>query len=547
MKLDQNQRSEGTPAWAIAAFQQFSAVSLWQYPDRSLLEAALAQRLGLSPEKVLATNGSDEAIDLFFRCHEGSVILPLPTFSVYRHLAERSPLAVILIEGREDFRLDCGAIDHYLAVTPGAALILVRPNNPTGEVLPRQQLMSWLEVLKAQKGVMFLDEAYVDYSGDDFADLLRCEAGAPLLVLRTFSKAYGLAGLRIGWIAGQPRVLDEMRRRTLPYNVNGVGLTLALAALTPEGDRDLNQYACTIRSNREKLLESLQAAGVKVFPGQGNFLFFPMPSERAAGLCRMLAVAGFLARTFSQLPEQEGFRLTIPADCDCLTPFLMSLLAPQLLCLDVDGTLIATKESFDATVRAVFFEFCQQELSQEALEQARLRGGLNDDWELTRVLVAECLGTSQAPDGPTVRSVCEARYWGNETLSGFASREQPLIDEPMLNAWADRFDLALVTGRNRREAAAAVAMLSMEGRCLVVTSEDVKRTKPDPEGILQAMTHFRKGRVWMVGDNVDDVRAAREAGAIAIGVGRGAHREALMAAGAHEVIEQIDELRRILP
>jgi histidinol-phosphate aminotransferase len=308
--LDANENPHGSTAGAAVAG------GLNRYPDplQRELKARLAEALGVRPENLFLGNGSDEAIDLLVRafCEPGRdrVLITPPTYGMYRVAAELNAVDVAAVPLTEDFRLDADAA--VAALTPATPLVfLCSPNNPTGNALERAAVE---RVLERAPGLVVVDEAYGDFApGRSFLPLL--ERFDNLAVLRTFSKAWGLAALRLGVLVAHPDVAAALARIKPPYNVGAVPQRLALEALTREAAKDA--MVEKILAARARLAAALQTTpGVlHVFPSDANFLLVKVADADA--LYRELLARGVVVRNRSREPGCAGcLRVTVGTEAE---------------------------------------------------------------------------------------------------------------------------------------------------------------------------------------------------------------------------------------
>ena len=265
-------------------------------PQPSDLLARLAGLYAVSPAQALITRGSDEGIDLLLRtfCRAGqdSILITPPTYGMYvvaAGIQGAKTVRVPLIR-EKNFALDADAV--LRAVTPDVKLVfLCSPNNPTGGLLDRAAVLSVVRVL-AGRAVVVADEAYVDFSGQPSL-AAEIPANPNLVVLRTLSKAYGLAGARVGTTIADPAVIAVLQKVIAPYPVPAPVLTAALAVLTPEGIAAAQASVRQLVAERERLLAALpRLASVKrVWPSDANYLLVEvadaaraMAAGRAAGV-----------------------------------------------------------------------------------------------------------------------------------------------------------------------------------------------------------------------------------------------------------------------
>ncbi|CAM2009474.1 aminotransferase class I/II-fold pyridoxal phosphate-dependent enzyme [Acanthopleuribacter pedis] len=545
-KLDQNERSEALPHWLEKAINQIPAQAVWRYPDRRELEAALAEKFGLEDGMVLVGNGGDEVIQyLIADLPAGTpLIAPLPTFGFYREQAAIWPVKPVFLPAKDDLTFDLEACRSAIRENPNGVFILIRPNNPTGEMVSREEALELLALCREHNTLVLLDEAYAEFADDDLLDQL--QANPHLVILRTFSKAYGLAGLRLGYFLASAELLNRLRKRVMPYNVSGVTLHLGLAALQPNAEGEVRTYCERVIENRRYFEKLLAEWGIRSLPSQANFITMQLGDARAAFVGKVMAAQGFAVRTFNRAPITGCVRFSIPADTCAFKDALMLALKPDLLCLDVDGTLIDVVESFDTAVTTTVEHYTGQTPDRDEILALRAAGGYNDDFQLAAELVRR---RGVAVDLEALKDVFRGIYFGDETRAGANQSESLLINDDLWARWKQRaldgsWSLALVTGRDRKEMAHGLTLLDYPEDQPVYTIDDVAVGKPDPEGIRAAAERTGRRRIWMVGDNLDDIRAAHAAGAVAIGVGE--NREALEAAGCAVFLDDINQLETLL-
>ncbi len=299
-KLDFNESPADVPAAAkAAALAALSARRFARYPDFGAprLRDALAASAGLAPEQVVPSNGSGEAIlaavSVFAGCG-GTLLLAPPVFSLYFQMAAivGAKVATVPLVG-DDFRLDEEAFLEAAANGERTVPLLCSPNNPTGGVLSRD----FVRRLCAVAGVVLLDQAYVDFAeGED--DLLPLLPELPnLVIFRTLSKAWSIAGLRVGYAAARADVAAEIGKAILPFSVDVGAEEVALAAL--DGSDDVRARCRAIAVERERVAAALRALGARVAPSRANFLFFVPADGAAARLFRDLRARGVLVRDLS--------------------------------------------------------------------------------------------------------------------------------------------------------------------------------------------------------------------------------------------------------
>ena len=311
LRLDFNENTLAPSPRVLARLRELTAEGLTVYPEREPVERVVAGYLGLQPNQLILTNGVDEAIHLVacaFLDEGDEALICTPTFFMYD--VSISLMTTELIKVQTDDSLAFPFERFLAAITPKTKLIIVAsPNNPTGSVVSREHLLAIAGA--APHAVLMVDEAYFHFFGDTvLADI----ATVPnLLVARTFSKAYGLASLRVGMLAADPRLIGYLRKVSSPYNVNGIALAVLPEALA---DQDyLNWYTVQVHQGRERVMEALRELKVRTWPSAANFVLMDI-GPRHKELCAAMRAHGVLLRDRSSDPGCEGYvRLTLgPAE-----------------------------------------------------------------------------------------------------------------------------------------------------------------------------------------------------------------------------------------
>jgi histidinol-phosphate aminotransferase len=286
LRLDFNENTLACSPAVLAAIQNLSAADLTRYPERAPIEAVAAQHLGLRREQVILTNGVDEAIHILcqaFLDRDDELLLPVPTYTMYEIYASATDATTRRVQADADFRFPFEAL--LAAITPRTKLIAIaNPNSPTGSVCTREQIRAIAEA--APQAVVLVDEAYFHFYGHTVMDLIGKLPN--LIVARTFSKAYGLASLRLGLLAGPESLLHWTRRVLSPYSVNTAALAALKAALTnPDAQSYLDWYVGEVKQSRTEFLAALNEIGLAYWPTEANFVLVnigPAHKEFAAAM-----------------------------------------------------------------------------------------------------------------------------------------------------------------------------------------------------------------------------------------------------------------------
>jgi histidinol-phosphate aminotransferase len=307
LRLDFNENTVACSPAVLAAIQNLSAAELTRYPERGPVEALAANHLGLSPEQVVLTNGVDEAIHILcqaFLDRGDELLLPIPTYTMYEIYASATDAGVVHVQAGRDFAFPFEAL--LSAITPRTKLIAIaNPNSPTGSIATREQILAIADA--APQAVVLVDEAYFHFYGQTVMDLIGKLPN--LIVARTFSKAYGLASLRLGLLAGPESLLHWTRRVLSPYSVNTAALTALKAAL--EDRNYLDWYASEVKQSRAEFLATLDEIGLAYWPTEANFVLVNIGAAHKQFAAAMRE-QGILVRDRSADPGCDGLvRITI--------------------------------------------------------------------------------------------------------------------------------------------------------------------------------------------------------------------------------------------
>jgi len=301
--LDANENSLGS---ASDLRLGTSTLELNRYPDplQVELKKVIGDLYGIESEQLFLGNGSDEAIDLLIRgtCAPGKdkILISSPTYGIYKVLADLSGVPVVDVPLRADYSLDVPAIRSAEA----KLVFICSPNNPTGNEFSREDIRS---ILSDQSKLVILDEAYADFAGgEDSLPLL--QEFKNLVILRTFSKSWGMAGLRLGACLARPEIIKTLNSIKLPYNISAPNQALALQAI--DGNRAFQSETIkVVSSEREKLVEEWSRLdGIsEILPSVTNFLLVRFADQiRASEVYTKLIELGFVVRDRSNLPLCEN-------------------------------------------------------------------------------------------------------------------------------------------------------------------------------------------------------------------------------------------------
>jgi len=309
--LAANENVLGPSLLAIEAAKAAAAeVNLYPNGACSAVKAALTTHLGVTPERVVVGNGSNELIELLIRTFVlpgETVVTAWPSFVVYRLVAQahgRDAVVAPLRRDRYDLAALAALVDHRTKL-----VFIANPNNPTGTYVTKREIEAFLDRLP-KNVIVVLDEAYTEYTdAEDFPNGLVDFPGRPrLVVLRTFSKIYGLAGLRVGYGVMDPELVDYMERVRQPYNVNSMAQAAAAAALADT--EHVAKSRAMVRAGMSQLADGLSAIGLEHVPSQANFMVVKLPCD-GEPVQAALRQRGILVRAMAGYGMPHSVRITV--------------------------------------------------------------------------------------------------------------------------------------------------------------------------------------------------------------------------------------------
>ena len=324
IKLNTNENPYPPSPKVVQALQQLSPEAVRKYSDplSMAFREACARRYELDgPDWVIAGNGMDEVLALTVRtlCDPGdSIVAPYPTYTLYDTLARLHGAAFETIDLDDQFGLP-----EAMCSAQGRLLFLARPNAPTGVLYPREQVE---RLCRAFKGIVFIDEAYVDFADNHCMDLPKRFDN--VIVGRTFSKAYSLAGMRVGIGVAQPDIIREFLKTKDSYNMNAASQAAGLAAI--EDHAAMRRNAEAIRATRARLASSLNELGFQALESQANFvLAFRAGEPSARSIFEALRARGIFVRYFDARRLDTALRISVgtETETDALLEALQEILS----------------------------------------------------------------------------------------------------------------------------------------------------------------------------------------------------------------------------
>jgi histidinol-phosphate aminotransferase len=517
-----------------------------KYPNAGGLESEIADSFGIQSSRVVLTNGGDDAIDRVCRVviEPGrAALLHIPTFVMIARavqLAGGDAKSIQWLEG--EFPVD----DFVSLIDETVSLVsLVTPNNPTGCVIELESILRVIKKAEMVGALVMIDLAYIEFADIDITQSLLSFDN--VVLIRTFSKAYSLAGLRVGYAIGSEETSTWLRSVGSPFPVSSLSLDIASEMFN---QRNLvNKSVERIKANRTLLQQSIEKLGGKCMSSQGNFLLCKFSDTVFVN--RALNSLGIGVRSYRSGQVLEDYlRITIPGDSDelnRLTRALESSIKPEAILFDLDGVIADVSKSYHDSIIATAEHF-GVEVDSSAIASIKQRGDANNDWVVTQRLM------NQAGVDINLEQVTERFqlfYLGKSNDPGFRERESNLAEPGMFSRLKEKFKLGIVTGRPRHEAMWFLDRFEIRDDFESIVCMEDAPLKPAPDPVIKAMSQLNVERAWMVGDTPDDMVSARGAGVIAVGcIAPGHNTEsnklALVSSGASTILESVNQIEEKL-
>ncbi len=540
LRLDFNENTAGLPDKALDVLRNFSTEELSAYPEYSGLRKEIAKYCSVGEENVFVGNGSSKVIKLAIDCfveQDSEVLIPEPSFSMFSQFARAGKGKVVEVLYNEDFSFPLETVLEAMNEKTGL-VIIASPNNPLGTSISRNELEKVLS--KAGETAVLLDEAYIEFSGKrGFAGLVN--EFDNLVVARTFSKAFSLAGLRIGYAIASEKIVQSFSKAASPYSVNFLAAKAAEYCL--RNQCYMKSCVREVEKSKNFLSAELEKRGIGVFAGDANFVLANF-GKRTKFVCGKLEEKEILVRDRSGYPMLDGYvRITLGSrkQMKTLLKELDRILEKPVLVFDMDGVLVDVSESCRKAIQKTSEFFTGKKISLDEIQRIKTEKQLNNDWDVTEEVIRQA--GKKVEKKRIVRKFQEF-YLGND-FNGLIAKETSLIGKSALECLGRKFSLAVFTGRPREEAEFALKRFGFDSFFQeLVAMDDVKKQKPYAEGLKKIKQSFCTSRLIYFGDSPADMKCAENAGVKGIGVLPPQDKSsemnlALLKAGAEKVFESI--------
>lgn len=333
VRLNTNEAPEAPPEGFLEALHEaLDSVAWHRYPDRSAseLRERLAQRYNREPGEVFVANGSNEVLQTLLLTYGGvgrTTAVFEPTFAMHSHISKTVGSDVVEGIRANDHSLDLDEVARVVNEHKPDVVFLTSPNNPSGVVDPPGTVEAVLEIMSDTDGLLVVDEAYGQFAEHSAVDLI--DDDRPLVVTRTFSKTWAMAGARLGYALGPTWLIDELNKTVLPYHLDSFKQAAGIAAL--EFGDEMDARVERIKAERERMIQRLEELPVTVWPSGANFFLFSADEMSGQDLWQELVDRSVLVRNCSNWPRiGECLRVTVgtPEENDSFLDAAGEILAP---------------------------------------------------------------------------------------------------------------------------------------------------------------------------------------------------------------------------
>ena len=546
LRLDFNENTIGCSPKVIETLKKIKQGNLSVYPEYNGLRKALASYCNVDVEQIIPTNATDEAIktiiEAYIEKNRDEIVIPMPTFAMFKFYAQLNEAVIMEVLYNKDLSFPTDRV--LSAINKNTKIVvLVNPNSPTGTSINDNDVIKIIEKARRNDAVVMVDEAYCQFYGKTSIPLIKKYDN--LIVTQTFSKAFGLAGLRLGYIISSKNNIKNIQKVLSPYSVNGVAVACAFAALKDQ--KYVKNYVKEVNESKKIFYNALDSLKIKYFRSDANFVLLSL-GKNAGNFCKKLKEEGILVRDRSMDKLLDGcVRVTLGTKKQ--TAKLIGAMnkvvkeAKPLLIFDIDGVLVDVSGSYRVAIKQTAEYFTGKEITLEEIQALKNRGGYNNDWDATEELIKE-----KGKNIGKQRIIIKFQQYYKKLMDN----EPLLISKNLLKNLSRKYVLAVFTGRNKKEADYVLRVNGIKKYfSKTIAMEDVSRRKPDPEGLLKIANGCKTKDAYYFGDMIDDMQAAKAAGMIAIGVlppqDKSRNMKELLAKnGAQSVIGNINQINEVL-
>ena len=517
LKLDSNENIYGISPIVTNAIKSmdFSDVSL--YPAYGKTIDKLSEKYNVKYENILLTNGCDEAINVIINAYldkEDEILSYNPTFVMPQKYAEILGAKVNLIDYDEKFIFKTNKIEKNIS-DKTKIIYISTPNNPTGELVKA----SVVEVLvKKYPEILFLvDCTYINFSYNsmfmDYVDLA-CKYDN-VVVVKSFSKDFALAGLRFGFVVGAFDIINNLKKVISPYSVNVIALNCAIAVLNDE--KTFEEIKEQNYAAKNALIEGLRKNNIWAYDSEANFVFCNF-GDYCDFYYQKLKNHGVIVRNFPKNSKYASFlRITVPKIGG--VKFILELLNKKdVLIMNLDGTVFDVSKSYIQAIIQTVEHFSNTRISVKEVMEIKNRGGLNCNVNTINELLRKY---EKNIDICEIRNIYKDFLYKAVSGERLIDSEKLILSKDQLEQISKKYDLVIFSGRTRDEINYSLNKFDIANYFYYILSGDdlsADEQKPNSKGIAHILKHCPHNSIKSIGSSVDDIIAANCAEIDTIGV-----------------------------
>ncbi len=521
LKLNSNENLYGISDLIFNVIKSINKEDISYYPAYGKLVDKLAKIYELSKDNILLTNGCDEALKIIMETfieEDDELLTYNPTFSMPLLYAKLNGGKIKQIEYDENFVFNKDKIIENVS-SKTKIIYIATPNNPTGDLVRP----SIVEILaqKLPNVLLVIDCTYINFAQgvviEDYIDLMKKFDN--IVIVKSFSKDYALAGLRIGFALSNENFIANMKKVTSPYNVNIIAMNCAISALNDE--KRLNEIKELNENARCELFKGLKNLGFEPFESHGNFILCDFKSY--CDFCyEKLKKNGIIVQNFPKnSPISTCLRITVPK-VSGVKLILELLKTKDVLIFDVDGVIFDVSKSYLMAIKETFEYFSKKEIEISEIQEVKNQGGMNCDWDVVQFLLKKYGYNIEIAE---IISVFQNLFFNpndkSKTKKYLIDEEKLLISPEIFEKLIQKYDLVVFTGRLKEETKYSFDKFDIDKYFYYyVTSDDLPKNmlKPHSKGVFEILEHCPHNDIKYLGDSVDDIISGNGANVETIGV-----------------------------
>ncbi|MBU0532758.1 histidinol-phosphate transaminase [Candidatus Micrarchaeota archaeon] len=489
-----------------------------EYPDASYqnLLTAIAKYAKVEETQIVIGAGADEIINniinIFIEPGD-NIVISTPTYPMYKVCTEIAGGKVIEVTRNFDFSIDINKLLMTAKELDAKIIFICNPNNPDGSLIPKEDIE---KILNGFSRPVAIDEAYFEFCNSTVADLITKYPN--LIIIRTFSKAFGLAGARVGYAISSEEIVSKMNKIRLPASISSLSVALAIGAL--DNVSVMKMRADQVVEERKRVAKELEKLGFIVFPSVTNFILFRTADlSDADRLFQKAFERGYIIRNFSKKCE-NCLRITVRTKED--NDKLLSVFSryPDGVIFDIDGVLVDVSESYREAIKQTILAFTENKITDADIELIKKLPNSNNDWDVTYALI-NGIRDLRSIDRTSGAYQAAKDKFQSLYLGSLRNREKLLITRNLLYSLKQQnYKLGIVTSRPRDEALYVLRQLVpvFFSEKSIVAFEDCNVEKPLPNPLLLAKQRIGCRAAFYVGDTINDALAAKAANMLFISV-----------------------------